>query len=203
MIRTVNALVAVLFGGVITLSLFYLMQALIATGSGEPEQRTSIRIADITIPEIEIQVTRVEPKPDEPDEPEEIPDLPDMEIDTMDMSGGASLNIARVNIDIGAIDATAVVGINDSEMLPIVTVPPQYPNRALSRGIEGWCLVMFTVTGTGTVVNPIVVDADPPDIFNNASVRAVTRFKYNPRIEDGIGVPVEGVQYLFRYNVDE
>jgi len=203
MIRTVNALAAVLFGGVITFSLFYLMQALIATGSGEQDVRTSIRIADIIIPEIEIEVSRVEPKPDEPDEPEEVPDLPDMEIDTMDMSGGDSLNIARVNIDIGGIDATAVVGINDSEMLPIVTVPPQYPNRALSRGIEGWCLVMFTVTETGTVVNPIVVDADPPDIFNNASVRAVTRFKYNPRIVDGNGVPVEGVQYLFRYNVDE
>jgi protein TonB len=121
----------------------------------------------------------------------------------MDMSAGDAINVARVNVDVGGIDATAVVGINDTEMLPIVTVPPQYPNRALSRGIEGWCLVMFTVTETGTVINPVVVDADPPDIFDNASVRAVTRFKYNPRVEDGVPVPVEGVQYLFRYNVDE
>jgi protein TonB len=203
MIRTVNGLVAVLFGAAITFSLFYLMQALIATGSREVEERTSIRIADITIPEIEIEVTRQEPKPEEPDVPEEVPDLPDMEIDTMDMSAGDAINVARVNVDVGGIDATAVVGINDSEMLPIVTVPPQYPNRALSRGIEGWCLVMFTVTETGTVINPVVVDADPPDVFDNASVRAVTRFKYNPRVENGVPVPVDGVQYLFRYNVDE
>jgi protein TonB len=203
MTKAVNGLVAVLFGGAITFSLFYLMQALIATGSGEVEERTSIRIADISIPEIEIEVTRVEPKPEEPDAPEEVPDLPDMEVDTMDMSSGDSINVARVDVDIGGIDATAVVGINDSEMLPIVTVPPQYPNRALSRGIEGWCLVMFTVTETGTVINPVVVDADPPDVFNNSSVRAVGRFKYNPRVEDGVPVPVEGVQYLFRYNVDE
>lgn len=203
MTKAVNGLVAVLFGGAITFSLFYLMQALIATGSGEVEERTSIRIADISIPEIEIEVTRLEPKPEEPDAPEEVPDLPDMEVDTMDMSSGDSINVARVDVDIGGIDATAVVGINDSEMLPIVTVPPQYPNRALSRGIEGWCLVMFTVTETGTVINPVVVDADPPDVFNNSSVRAVGRFKYNPRVEDGVPVPVEGVQYLFRYNVDE
>ncbi len=203
MVRTINALIAVAFGAVITFSLFYLMQALIATGSGEPDLRTSIRIADITIPEVEIEVTRVEPKPDEPDEPEEVPDLPDMEVNRMDMSNADSLNIARVSVDVGGIDATAVVGINDSEMLPIVTVPPQYPNRALSRGIEGWCLVMFTVTETGTVIDPIVVDADPPDVFNNSSVRAVTRFKYNPRVEDGVPVPVPGVQYLFRYTVDE
>jgi len=203
MIRTVNGLVAVLFGAAITFSLFYLMQALISTGGGVVEERTSIRIADISIPEIEIEVTRIEPKPEEPDVPEEVPDLPDMDVDTMDMSAGDAINVARVNVDVGGIDATAVVGINDSEMLPIVTVPPQYPNRALSRGIEGWCLVMFTVTETGTVINPVVVDADPPDIFDNASVRAVTRFKYNPRVEDGVPVPVEGVQYLFRYNVDE
>lgn len=203
MIKTVNGLIAVLFGAVITFSLFYLMQALIATGSGEPEVRTSIRIADISIPEMEIEVARVEPKPEEPDAPEEVPDLPDMEVDTMDMSSGDAINVARVNVDIGGIDATAVVGINDSEMLPIVTVPPQYPNRALSRGIEGWCLVMFTVTETGTVIDPVVVDADPPDVFNNSSVRAVARFKYNPRVEDGVPVPVPGVQYLFRYNVDE
>ena len=203
MTRTVNGLLALLFGAAITFSLFYLMQALIATGSGEPETRTSIRIADITIPEMEIEITRVEPKPDELDEPEEVPDLPDMDVDVMDMNSGDSINVARVTVDIGGIDATAVVGINDSEMLPIVTVPPQYPNRALSRGTEGWCLVMFTVTETGTVINVEVIDADPPDVFNNASVRAVARFKYNPRIEDGVGVQVPGVQYLFRYNVDE
>ncbi|MBN4053325.1 energy transducer TonB [Haliea sp. AH-315-K21] len=203
MIRTVNGLVAVLFGAAITFSLFYLMQALIATGSGERELGVSIRIADISIPEIEIEVARVEPKPDEPEVSEVVPDLPDIEIDRMNMNSGETINAARVTIDIGGIDATAVVGINDSEMLPIVTVPPQYPNRALSRGIEGWCLVMFTVTETGTVIDAVVVDADPPDVFNNASVRAVSRFKYNPRIEDGEGVPVTGVQYLFRYNVDE
>ena len=203
MTRTINGLVALLFGAVITFSLFYLMQALIATGSGGPDTRISIRIADISIPEMEIEVARVEPKPDEPDVPEEIPDLPDMDVAIMDMSNGDAISVARVSVDVGGIDATAVVGINDSEMLPIVTVPPQYPNRALSRGIEGWCLVMFTVSETGTVINPVVVDADPPEVFNNSSVRAVSRFKYNPRVVNGISVQVPGVQYLFRYNVDE
>jgi protein TonB len=203
MVRTVNALLAVLLGAAITFSLFYLMQSLIAAGIGEPEQREVIRIADITIPELEIEITRAEPKPQEPEEPEEAPELPDLQADTMEMNTGEGLNITRVEVDLGAVDTNVAVGINDTEMLPIVTVQPQYPNRALSRGIEGWCLVSFTVTATGTVENPVVVDADPPDIFNNSSIRAVERFKFNPRVEDGVPVPVEGVQYLFRYNVDE
>jgi protein TonB len=59
------------------------------------------------------------------------------------------------------------------------------------------------VTVNGTVENPVVVDADPPDTFDRASLRAVERFKFNPRVEDGVAVPVDGVQYLFRFNVDE
>ncbi len=202
MIRTVNALVAIVFGVVITFSLFYLMQALIAAGVGEPETRTAIRIADITIPEMEIEVTRIEPKPEEPDEIEEVPDLPDLEVQAMDMGADGGLDIARVDVNLD-LDANVNIGINDTEMLPIVTVQPQYPNRALSRGTEGWCQVMFTVTETGTVIDPVVVDSDPPDVFDNASIRAVQRFKFNPRVVDGTPVPVPGVQYVFRYNLDE
>ncbi|MAM70564.1 MAG: hypothetical protein CMP91_05410 [Gammaproteobacteria bacterium] len=202
MIRTVNTLIAVLFGAVITFSLFYLMQYLISQGVSEPVSGESIRIADITIPEMELEVQRVEPRPQEPDIPEEAPDLPDLEAETMDMTG-ESLNVSRVEVELGDINSNVAVGINDTEMLPIVTVQPVYPNRALARGIEGWCLVSFTVTENGTVIDPVVVDADPPDTFNNSSLRAVTRFKFNPRVEDGVAVPVEGVQYLFRFNVDE
>lgn len=203
MVRSINALIAILLGAVVTFSLFYLMQFLITQGVGEPETRTAIRIADISIPEIEIEVTRAEPRPQEPDVPEEAPELPDLEVDAMQVDTGASLNVARVEVDMGNINSNVTVGINDTEMLPIVTVQPQYPTRALSRGIEGWCLVSFTVTVNGTVENPVVVDADPVDVFDNASLRAVTRFKFNPRVEDGEPVPVEGVQYLFRYNLDE
>lgn len=68
---------------------------------------------------------------------------------------------------------------------PIVRVPPQYPQSAASRGIEGWCLVEFTVTEDGSVVNPVIIDSEPPGTWDNAVKRAVVRWKYNPRIEDG------------------
>ena len=203
MIRTINVFVALILGAAITFSLFYLMQSLIAAGVGEPIAGNAIRIADISIPDLEIEVTRTEPKPEEPDVPEEVPDLPDLEVTSMDMTGDTALNVARVEVDLGNIDANVSVGVNDTDMLPIVTVNPQYPNRALSRGIEGWCQVIFTVTENGTVENPSVVDSDPPEIFDSASLRAVLRFKFNPRVVNGVAVPVEGVQYLFTYKVDQ
>ena len=93
----------------------------------------------------------------------------------------------------------------DGDYLPLVAIAPQYPTRAAQRGIQGWCLVSFTVDGLGNVVEETiaVVDAEPPNIFDRSSIRAATRFKFQPRVVDGQGVEVSGVQYLFRYQLEE
>jgi len=168
----------------------------------EPERTEARKIADITMPEIELEVQRQEPKPEEPDVPEEIPDLPEPDI-ALDAPTGEGLNISRVEVDMGGLENSASISASDSEMLPIVTIEPQYPQRAASRGIEGWCLVSFTVTAQGTVDPDSIqiVDADPERIFDSSSRRAVSRFKFNAAVEDGQPVAVPGVRYLFRYNL--
>ena len=49
----------------------------------------------------------------------------------------------------------------------------------------------------------MVVDAEPPNIFDRSSERAAARFKFQPRVVDGQGVEVPGVQYLFRYELED
>ncbi len=202
MIRLFNIGFAVVFASAVTFSLFFLMQFLISMDATEPEKGEARKIADITMPDIELEVQRQQPKPEEPDVPEEIPDLPEPDI-SLDAPTGEGLNISRVEIDVGGLNNSASISASDSEMLPIVTIQPQYPQRAASRGIEGWCLVSFTVTAQGTVDEEsiVVVDADPQNIFDSASRRAVSRFKFNAAVEDGQPVAVEGVRYLFRYNL--
>lgn len=202
MIRMFSVATALLLAVIVTFTLFYIMQLAISSAMTPPVKGESIKIGDITIPEIEIEVQRVEPKPDEPEEPEEIPDLPEQDFQ-VDAPEGEGINIAKVAVDVGGLNNDASISASDSEMLPIVTMQPQYPNRALSRGIEGWCLVSFTVTETGTVVDPVVLDAEPKNIFDNASKRAVQRFKFNPRIVDGEAVPAHGIRYLFSFNLED
>ncbi|MDG2176180.1 MAG: TonB family protein [Gammaproteobacteria bacterium] len=204
MMRIVNLGVAVVFAAGVTFALFFLMQFLISMDATEPEQGEGRKIADITMPEIELEVQRQEPKPEEPDVPEEIPDLPTPDI-SLDAPTGEGFNIDRVDVDMSGLDNNASISASDSEMLPIVTMEPQYPQRAASRGIEGWCLVSFTVTAQGTVDSDsiIVLDADPPNIFDSSSRRAVSRFKFNARVSDGEPISVPGVRYLFRYNLAE
>ena len=202
MIRTVNALFAVMLAGVVTFSLFFLMQFLISGNDELPERTERTIIGDISIPELEIRPQRQEPKPDEPEELEEIPDLPEPQFD-INAPTTQGISIARANIDVSGMNTNASISQADAEYLPIVTIQPQYPTRALQRGIEGWCQVMFTVNENGGVEDPVVVDAEPPNIFDSASIRAVQRFRFNPRTVDGQPVKTPGVQYVFTYQLAE
>lgn len=92
-------------------------------------------------------------------------------------------------------------GLAEGDYLPIMKVPPEYPNRMLSRGIEGWVLVEYTVDKLGRVQAPRVIDAQPGSGFNTSALRAVMRYKYRPRVVDGETVSVEGVRQRIVFNV--
>ena len=189
----------------ITLGLFYFMQALIATGAQLDQRVTVVKIVDATMPEIELEVIEEIDKP-EPiqDDTEVVEEVPDRQVN---LSEGPSLNIERasIEIDTGLQLSNASISATDGDFLPLVAIAPQYPTRAAQRGIEGWCLVSFTVNGLGNVEEDsiVVVDAEPSSIFDRSSIRAATRFKFQPRVVDGQGVAVEGVQYVFRYELGD
>lgn len=189
----------------ITMGLFYFMQALIATGERFDERVNVVRIVDATMPDIELEVIEEIDKPEMIEEVvDETPDTPEKQI-TLD--SGPSLNIERasVEIDTGLEINNAGISATDGDYLPLVAIAPQYPTRAAQRGIEGWCLVSFTVDGMGNVKEETiqVVDAEPPNIFDRSSIRAAARFKFQPRVVDGQGVEVPNVQYVFRYQLEE
>lgn len=190
---------------VITLGLFYFMQALIATGERFDQRVNVVRIVDATMPEIELEVIEEIDKPEMIEEVvQETPDTPDRQIN---LDSGPALNIERASIEVDtSLDiSSAGISATDGDYLPLVAIAPQYPTRAAQRGIQGWCLVSFTVDGMGNVVEDsiVVVDAEPQNIFDRSSINAAARFKFQPRVVDGQGVDVPGVQYLFRYQLEE
>ena len=188
----------------ITFGLFFFMQALIATGEGLDEPLNVVKIIDSTMPEIELEVIE---EIDKPELIEEITEVVEEVERQVTISDGPDLNIDRsqVQMDTGLELSNASISATDGDYLPLVAIAPQYPTRAAQRGIQGWCLVSFTVDGLGNVVEETiaVVDAEPANIFNRSSERAAARFKFQPRVVDGKGVEVAGVQYLFRYELED
>ena len=194
---------SMVMAALITLGLFYFMQALIATGEGLDEPLNVVKIVDSTMPEIELEVIEEIDKPELIEEVTEIVEEVERQVT---ISDGPDLNIDRsqVQIDTGLELSNASISATDGDYLPLVAIAPQYPTRAAQRGIQGWCLVSFTVDGLGNVEESIVVvDAEPPNIFDRSSERAAARFKFQPRVVDGQGVEVPGVQYLFRYELED
>jgi len=71
---------------------------------------------------------------------------------------------------------------------------PTYPAEARERGIEGWVLVRYDVTVDGEVIEPTVVQADPPGVFDRAAVEAVSAWRYKAPIVDGEPRVTHGVE---------
>lgn len=67
----------------------------------------------------------------------------------------------------------------ESEPSLLLAVNPQYPAPAASRGIEGFVEVSFAVTALGRVENATVAGAEPPGVFEQAALAAISRWRYD------------------------
>lgn len=90
----------------------------------------------------------------------------------------------------------------DGDLMAIVHVQPVYPRRAIERAIEGYVIVEFTVNALGLVEDPVVVEAHPPGIFDQAALQAAARSKYHPRVVNGHPVAVAGVRTQLSFTLD-
>ena len=70
-------------------------------------------------------------------------------------------------------------------LAPLVRIEPQYPRRAMLAGIEGAVTVEFTIAADGSVKEPVIAHADPPNVFDRAVLRAVRRWRFRPPRAEG------------------
>lgn len=183
---------AVGIGVVVTFGLLFLMQLLIASGTGELSEARQARMIDFVRVEREEVVERRQEKPEKPPEPERQPELPSTNQNSnFDNSLAVSVTTPDFssNMEVGGLG----IGVSDGEYLPIVKVAPVYPQRAAQRGLEGYVIVEFTVTRTGTTRDISVVESSN-SVFDRAAVDAAAKFKYRPRVIDGEPVEVPGVR---------
>ncbi len=199
------------FSSAITLALFFVMVILISLGDTGMKEDTSVKLADVVMPDREIDtfMTEVE-KPDKPEEQPE--DIAQPELDLAPLTG-IDVSIAKPKPNFKAGGSF----FRDGEYIPLFKVVPIYPRRAQERGTMGYALVEFTITDTGSVENAQTIEGycsskrpDDPEVqfrpcsmFNSASARAALKLKYKPKIVDGRAVPVDGVLHRFTYILDD
>jgi len=189
---------------VTTIGLLWGMQALIAGGSEVMSEPPRGNVLDFIRLKKEQQAVKKERKPQKPAKPK-TPPPPMVQPQMAQANPNAQAVSSSFSADI-ALDAGLSGGLSlesgDGDYLPIVKVAPIYPRRAQSRGIEGFVIVEFTVTKTGAVRDAVVVNAEPESIFDRAALDAVLKFKYKPRVVDGVAMAVAGVQNKISFAID-
>ncbi|MEC8159274.1 MAG: energy transducer TonB [Pseudomonadota bacterium] len=197
-----RSLVGVVAAFPIALGLFWLMNSLIDR-QFENEEVKAQKVAEIIVPDKEIETNLKEVLPEKVEDPDEPPpDMEPLDFNTdLDIVAANMAPSVSVNISINASGLSS----GDGEYLPIVKVAPIYPRRAQTRGITGYCIVTYTVTTTGAIRDPYVeneTDCSPKGIFERASLKAALKFKYKPRVVDGQPIEVAGVQNKFTYELE-
>ena len=189
--------VAMFFGLITTTGLFYIMQGLIANDQAAFDETKRpmklIYLSDIEEVLIDVPPPKVEPPPKPEIPPVDVRNLPEL-------TGGDPIFEDPTPVIVDDPDFE-LAGLVDGTYLPIVKVTPQYPRRALARGIEGYVLLEFTVTKTGAVENPVVVESEPSGVFDAAAIKAALRFKYKPKVVDGCAVSVGGINNLISFSI--
>lgn len=196
--------IAIPAGVMVTFGLFFLMTILIATGEKafeDTEKGPSIDFVRVKRDESSDATERSLPQKMPPPA---APPPPPMQTSASlrPTSSGIAMPIPQVDTgaDLGGINLSAPT---DGDIMPLVRVAPQYPQRAASQEIEGWVRLRLTIAADGSVLEAVVAEADPKRIFDRAARRAAMKWKYKPKVEDGVAVIREGVYTVITFQLEQ
>jgi protein TonB len=196
----------IVVGLAITAALFWVMPYLIETTDRQLDKAGSTYLVDFVRLRRDETIHRRELKPRKPLPPQSPPPLPSTpQFESLNPNVETiAISATPAETDIELSGAGFSLGVGDGDYLPIVKVAPIYPQRALLRGIEGYCVVQYMVTRQGTIRDPFVIeDQCTNSMFHRPSLQAALKFKYKPRVIDGQAVEVPSVLNKFTYVIEE
>lgn len=192
---------AVTTGTFVTFGLLFVMQLLITlqpAAKTEPRPRTTVDWIKLKIPPTPV-ITRKE--------------LVDKKKLTEAMVPPAqprtsgeqeALRVARADPKPPATTTLTTIGglFTDGPLVAMVRVRPVYPTRALTYGIEGYVIVQFDISAEGQVLNVVIIESTD-SVFDSAAIKAAERFKFKPRVVNGLAMASYGIQNMFRFRLDD
>lgn len=206
----VRYLAALLVGVVVSLGLFVLMEGLIKLGVQQKERPKSYRVIDFVRLRHESEVRSKKRQLPQKQVAQSQPAPPSMNLPSS-APGSGSVNAVNISAPPPAVDnRVRLTGgpslggvVSDADIIPLVRIQPMYPRAAAQKRIEGWVEVEFDISVKGKVVNPRVIAAKPPNVFNRAALSAIVKWKYKPRIRNGVPVVTRGVRVRLKFELEK
>ncbi|KXF82085.1 energy transducer TonB [Enterovibrio coralii] len=223
MLRWLLALpVAVVF----VVGLFLLMATMVGPTDLSDKTDKSTLAFNLVFSEPETETERKDrkppPKPEPPKEPAAMKavspqvtqsaseplemEIPDISLD-LSVSGIsiAAPQIADVPVSkpSPAVDLGPVEIAGNQNAVPISRVEAVYPPKALRRGIEGYVVMEFTIDTKGRPTDIKVIEASPKRMFERNALRALKRFRYQPKIVDGVAQAQPGQTFKYEFTLSK
>jgi len=206
-----RGLISALLAVGVTFGLFLFMFKLISSGGNNNEELEAIagiHFGPVEIPDDVMTKNRRIPK--KPPPPKNPPPPPKMQISKMEQTVQNMPNLDLPDLDVPVSGGegmfignfASVDKTEEGDIIPVVVIRPMYPRDAALKGQEGWVKVEFTITAIGTVKNPRVIDSKPARVFNREAIRAILKWKFKPRVIDGVAVDRRATQ-IIEFNLDE
>ncbi|MBU2871325.1 energy transducer TonB [Colwellia sp. E2M01] len=184
----VRFLVSILLGVVITFGLFVFMAFLVSSGDrNKEEQQENIIVEVNTTPPKSATEQRRRVPPPPPPPPKAPPKQSTPEPETNNNTSGLSFNMPGVQMA-GASTGLSAPGAGigrDGDATPIVRIEPKYPMDAARDGKEGYVVLSFSINEIGGVEDVEVIEAQPKRVFDKEARRALRKWKYKPKVEEG------------------
>jgi len=208
--RIGRGLIAAVGAIVVALGLFLGMKFMISMGQQEAHSNKDLAGVDFIRLKRDESIEVKQREREKPPPPKKPPPPPKLNVKQAKQPQTQPLDIDMPRMDaslrmgggpfLGSFGARAVSG--DGEAIPIVAIAPQYPRQAAIRKIEGYVTLEFEIEPDGSVSAPRIVASEPANIFNQAALRAITRWKFKPTVIDGKPVRDTG-RFTLRFKMGE
>ena len=193
-------LFGLVLGSVVVAALFLMLSRTIDATIDVSDMRLATRIEFSRMRKDTEVASKRELRP-ERERPPDPPQIPRMSFSARE---SVESNVVHFSPAVGTGSAMSKVSLSagsDRSTVPLVRISPDYPQRALMSGLEGWVQVQFTITGVGLVKDVVVVRSSNK-IFEEPAVKAILRWRYSPKIENGVAVDSVGVQTIIRFTME-
>ena len=194
-------IISIIFGALIAFAFFYILSLLVSDSNEAYTKSTKSTSFDFIRNKTE---SELEPKERiRPPKPEKKPLPSTPKINIAQQTSKPSLMAVKIDTpkinfshDIkGDMLTNANIGAN-MDVIPLVRIPPIYPQKALRMRKEGFVKMRFTVDTDGTVLDIEIIESEPARFFDDAAMRALKRWKFKPKMQDGKAVTQVGEQTI-------
>lgn len=193
-------LISLFLAAFVTLGLLFFMHSLVDHDLKPQSPIPAVSLPTITFVEPESKIITREPAPVKP----EIPPPPQaIRPTTTQTNNNPSLYIESytpakisntINVNLGKVDA---------QPRPLFRASPRYPDAAARQNIEGHVVLRFDVSTTGEVINVKTIESYPSSIFNREAIRALKKWRYQPKIENEAPVQMNGLQVKLDFTLSD